>query len=67
MYLMFLNKTRHKSVFRDNSKIIVTGKEMSKLLSCEYLTTHYNMAKCHQNVEKRLIESSRGKIMIAYL
>ena len=42
---------------RGNSKFIVAGKEMSKSFLCDYLTTHYGLAKHHGNVEKRLILS----------
>ena len=42
---------------RGNSKFIVAGKEMSKSFLCDYLNTHYGLAKHHGNVEKRLILS----------
>ena len=40
VYLVFVIKTRHKSVSRGYSK--TTQKEMSKLFSCDYLTIHQN-------------------------
>ena len=54
MYSVFVTKTRHKPVFCDNGKIIVIGKEMSKLFLCDYFTTHYNII-VRANVEKKLI------------
>ena len=57
MNFVFITKTRHKTVSRGNDKIIVTGKKMSKLLSCDCLATHYNMVKYDRHVEKRLILS----------
>ena len=42
-------KTRHKSVSHDNGKI--KPKVMLKLFLCDYLVTHYNMVKCHRNVD----------------
>ena len=48
---------KHKSVSCGNGKIIVTGKEMSRLFLCVYLTAHYSMVaqKCCRNAENRLI------------
>ena len=66
MLFVLVTKTRHKSVSRDNGKIIVTGKEMSKLFSCDYLTSHYSMVKCCQNVEKRLILSLQEENMMDF-
>ena len=40
MYFVFIIKTRHKSVSRDNDKI--TRKVISKLFSCNYLTSRWN-------------------------
>ena len=57
MYFVFVTKTKCKSVSRNSGKIIVTGKEMSKLFSFDYLTMHYNMVKYRRNAEKRLILS----------
>ena len=61
LYFVFVIKTRHKSLSCDNGKI--TRKEMSKLFLCDYLTTHYSMVKCHENVnfEEINTESSTGK------
>ena len=43
MYFVFVIKTRHKSVSRGNSKF--TRKEISKLISCDYLTIRQNVAR----------------------
>ena len=47
-YFLFVIKIRQKSISRNNGKI--TRKEMSKLFSCDYLTTHYSMVKSRRNV-----------------
>ena len=47
MYFVFVIETRHNSVSRDNSKIV--PKEMSKLFSCDYLTTRRNVATEERN------------------
>ena len=52
MYFIFAIKNKHESFSPDNDKFIVTKKEMSTLFSCDYLTTHYRIVKCCQNVEK---------------
>ena len=64
MYLAFVTKTRHKSVFHDNGNIIVTGTEMSKLFSFDYLTMHYSIMNCHRNVENRLTLSLQEEKII---
>ena len=48
MYFVFIIKIGHKSVSTYNGKI--TGKEIKKLFSCDYITSR-------QNVEKRLIDN----------
>ena len=62
MYFVFSIKTRHTSVSSGDGKI--TQKEMSKLFSNDYLTTHYNTVKCHRNVNFEGIdtEPSTGKM-----
>ena len=39
---------------------------MSKLVSCDYPTTHYNVVKCCRNVKNRLILNIREKKMIGF-
>ena len=55
MCFLFIINTRHNSVSCNNLKVIVTGKVMLKLFSCDYLTTHYIMVKYYVNLEMRLI------------
>ena len=50
MYFVFIIKTRHKSVFRGNSKI--TRKEISKLFPCDYLTIRRNVARWDAKEER---------------
>ena len=50
MYFVFVIKTRHKSVSRGNSKF--TRKEISKLISCDYLTIRQNVAREDAREEK---------------
>ena len=53
MYFVFDTKTRQKSVSRDDVKILVTGKEMTKVFPCDCLTTRYSRAR--ENVKNGLI------------
>ena len=53
MHFVFDTKTRPRSVSRDNGKILVTGREMLKLCSCDSLTMHYSVVR--ENVNNRLI------------
>ena len=53
MHFVFDTKTRPRSVSRDNGKILVTGREMLKLCSCDSLTMHYSIVR--ENVNNRLI------------
>ena len=49
MHFVFVIKTRHKSVSRDNDKI--TQNEITELFSYEYLTN-----RCHVAREERIQE-----------
>ena len=55
MCFLFVINTRHNSVSCNNLKIIVTGKVMLKLFSCDDVTTHYIMVKYYVNLEMGLI------------
>ena len=59
MYFVFSIKTKQMSVSHDKGKI--TQKKMSKSFSFDF--DHYDMVKCHQNVnfEDIGIEPSTGK------
>ena len=54
MYSVFVSKTRHNFVSRDNNKI--TRKEMSNLFSCDYLTICQNVAREERNQEKKMMD-----------
>ena len=54
MYSVFVSKTRHNFVSRDNNKI--TRKEMSNLFSCDYLTIRQNVAREERNQEKKMMD-----------
>ena len=55
IYFEFAIKIRHKSISRDNGKII--RKEMSKLFYADYVFTHYGMVKWRQNVNFEEIDT----------
>ena len=61
MYFVFVIKSRHKFVSHDNGKI--TQKAVSKLFPCDYLATHYSMAKWlwNVNIEEIDTEPSTGE------
>ena len=58
IYYVFVIKIRRKFASRGNNKI--TRKELSKLFSCDYLTTCRNVAKEKRNREKRNQEKDDG-------
>ena len=61
MTMVFIIKTRHKSVYCDKGKI--KQKKLSKLFSCDYLNTHFSRVKCRRSVNFEEIdtETSTGK------
>ena len=68
MYFVFAVKTKHKSISYDNGKI--TGKEMSKLFSCDCLTIHYSSTVrwnvAEMSILKRSILSLQQKKMMDF-